>query len=348
MVMNKKNKQTKIGFYGWVIAFVILFLASAIIFRVYNIEILPSQFFGALIGVFITAIVTAFLLRGQTKGDEEREKSLKVFETQKEKYNNFINEIWKIWDKRSVRLEDVNALLKMVSQDIVLYTKPATVNEILSHLTQIAEYANLNESDNTDESSKKIQEYIFSIINALAKEINLGGKINDDVREKLNSLEDKLLPYINRKKYIKKLDELVRSKIECLQKFEFIHDETSSERNILRWLIGKGMWLRVGDQWGNGELYFAFWSEFYENRQYQEYRYRVKGDDKGWMKVYSHVKNFAKDNKYMLNFNDFRDGKPLSSDTLENLAKYIEEFFATKYEEFGNKDIIGLIEECNK
>ena len=184
-------------FYGIIIAFVVLFLASAIVFKVFNVEILPSQFYGALIGVFITAIITAFLLRGQTEGDEKREKSLKVFETQKEKYNNFINEMWKIWDKRSVRLEEVNELLRMVSQDIVLYTKPKTVNEILSHLTQIAEYANCKESDNTDESSKKIQEHIFGIINSLAKEINLGGEINEDVRKNLNALEDKLLPYIN-------------------------------------------------------------------------------------------------------------------------------------------------------
>jgi gas vesicle protein len=192
-------------FYGIIVALVVLFLASAIIFKVFNVEILPSQFYGALIGVFITAIITAFLLRGQTEGDEKREKSLKVFETQKEKYNNFINEMWKIWDKRSVRLEEVNELLRMVSQDIVLYTKPKTVNEILSHLTQIAKYANGKETDNTDEFSKKIQEHIFGIINSLAKEINLGGEINEEFRKNLNALEDKLLPYINSKKYVKRL-----------------------------------------------------------------------------------------------------------------------------------------------
>jgi gas vesicle protein len=334
-------------FYGIIVAFIVLFLAAAIVFNVFNVEILPIQFYGALIGVFITAIITAFLLRGQTEGDEKREKSLKVFETQKEKYNNFINEMWKIWDKRSVRLEEVNELLRMVSQDIVLYTKPKTVNEILSHLTQIAEYANCKESDNTDEFSKKIQEHIFSIINSLAKEINLGGEINDDVTKKLNALEDKLLPYINSKKYVKTLNELVRSKIKNLQEFVFEPDETSGERNVLWWHIDKEMWLRVGDQWGNGELYFAFWAEFYGNRQYQEYRYRVKGAEKDWMKVWRSVKDFAQD-KYVLNFNDFRNGKPLPSDALENLANYIAEFFSKEYDEFDKKNIIGLIAECNK
>ena len=332
-------------YYGIIVAFIVLFLASAIIFKVFNFEILPSQFYGALIGVFITAIITAFLLRGQTESDEKREKSLKVFETQKEKYNNFINEIWKIWDKRSVRLEEVNELLKMVSQDIVLYTKPETVNEILKHLTQIAEYANCIE-DNTDEFSKKTQKHIFGIINSLAKEINLGGEINDEVGKNLNALEDKLLPYINSKKYANQLDELVRSKIKDLGKFEISPDVTSNERNVLFWHIDKQMYLRVGDQWGNGELYFAFWSEF-ENRQYRDYRLKARGPQKDWMKVYDHVRNFAKD-KYVLNFNDFRDGKPLPSDALENLAEYIKEFFVAKYDDFGNKDVIDLIEECNK
>ena len=334
-------------FYGIIVAFIVLFLASAIIFKVYNVEILPSQFYGALIGVFITAIVTAFLLRGQTEGDEKREKSVKIFETRKEKYNNFITEIWKIWDKRYIRLEDVNELLKMVSQNIVLYTKPETVNKILYHLTQIAKYANREESDNTEKFSKEIQENIFGIINALAKEIDLGGEINDEVRKNLNFLEDKLLPYTNSKKYIKKLNELVRSKIKDLEEIKVQPDETSSEQDVLWWYIDKGMWLRVGDQWGNGKLYFAFWSEFYGNRQYQDYRYAKKGADKDWMRVYRHIKIFDKD-KNVLNFNDFRDGKPLPPDALENLADYIVEFYAKQYEEFDNKDIIGLIEKCNK
>ena len=72
-----KNKN--LWLYG-IIAFTILFIASAVIFRVLNVEILPSQFYGALIGVVITAIITVFLLQGQTANEEKRERSIKVFE----------------------------------------------------------------------------------------------------------------------------------------------------------------------------------------------------------------------------------------------------------------------------
>jgi uncharacterized membrane protein len=71
-------------FNGIIIAFTVFFIASAVIFNVFEIEILPAQFYGALIGVFITAIVTAFLLRGQTEGNEKRDKNVKIFEKKQE------------------------------------------------------------------------------------------------------------------------------------------------------------------------------------------------------------------------------------------------------------------------
>ena len=73
-----KQKQ-KIWMFG-VIAFTLVFIASSVIFKIFDFEGLPSQFFGALIGVVITAIITVFLLQGQTANEEERDKSVKVFE----------------------------------------------------------------------------------------------------------------------------------------------------------------------------------------------------------------------------------------------------------------------------
>ena len=101
-------KIKKFVFYGFILAFIVLFLASAIIFKVYNVEILPSQFYGALIGVFITAIVTAFLLRGQTEGDEKREKSVKVFEKKQEVYYNFLEKLKEITQDGEIHIGTKN------------------------------------------------------------------------------------------------------------------------------------------------------------------------------------------------------------------------------------------------
>ena len=339
-------KNQNVWLYGAII-FTALFIASAVAFRIFEIDILPSQFYGALISVVITAIITVFLLRGQSEQEIKRDKNLKVFETQKEKYNNFIDEMWEIWEKRSVELEEVNKLLKMVSKDIVLYTKPDTVNNILSHLTEIAEYANKAETDCKGNFSKEMQKPFFNIIDCLAKEINLGGEINEDIRKKINALEDKLLPYINSKEYVKTLDKQVRDKIKGLQKFKYESDETSDEKKVCMWHIDKDMWLRVGDQWGDGVVYFSFWSEFYENRQYQDYRLKLRGDDKNWMRVYKRLSDFTEEEEDIIDFNDFRNGKSLPPNALENLANYISEFFKKEYKEFADKDIRKLIEECN-
>ena len=55
--------------YG-ILAFIFIFIASSVIFRIFDIAILSSPFVGALIGVVITAIVTVFLLNEQTSAEE--------------------------------------------------------------------------------------------------------------------------------------------------------------------------------------------------------------------------------------------------------------------------------------
>lgn len=105
-----KNKN--LWLYG-IVAFTFIFIASSVIFRIFDVEILPSQFFGALIGVVITAIITVFLLNGQTSAEETKERNVKVFEEKSARFNNFINKLWEIWDDRVVELEELNELIKI-------------------------------------------------------------------------------------------------------------------------------------------------------------------------------------------------------------------------------------------
>ncbi|MDR2584625.1 MAG: hypothetical protein LBC84_00130 [Prevotellaceae bacterium] len=94
--MNKKNKNQNLVFLGILFALIVLFIVAPIIFKVFRIEILPSQFFGALIGVFITAIVTAFLLQGQTKGEVQKDKNIKIYEQKIPVFSEFTSKIWKM------------------------------------------------------------------------------------------------------------------------------------------------------------------------------------------------------------------------------------------------------------
>jgi hypothetical protein len=172
-----KNKDYV--FYGIIIAFVVLFLASAIIFKVYNIEILPSQFYGALIGVFITAIVTAFLLRGQTEGDEKREKSVKVFEKKQEVYYNFLEKLKDIIQDGEIHIgtknqdgsvdSSVDELKDLIFQFayLQLHTSEETINGVLDKVSKLIQHLNDFNSTKEADKQKQLPEFYSSLSNEL-------------------------------------------------------------------------------------------------------------------------------------------------------------------------------------
>ncbi|MDL2223322.1 hypothetical protein LJB98_04395 [Bacteroidales bacterium OttesenSCG-928-M11] len=331
-------KHKNFWIYG-IVVFTILGLGGAIAFGIIPLENLPSQFYGALVGTVITAIITILLLQGQTQTEENKERNVKVFEKKSDVFNNFIEQLWKVWEDRSVSLEELNELLKLVSKDIIPYAQPESSSIILSELNKIADKANPNESDSSDSNvTKQIQQSIFTIINVLSKEIGLGGEIKDDISHELDALEGKILPYLNKKNYINQIKELVKSKsMGALTEFEEDSD------NILWWKIGKntGVWLRVGDSYKNGIVYITFWSEFYGNREYLEYRYAVRGEWKDWLK-----NNYKDEKGVLLNFNDLRNGNLITNNKIEELTDKIVEFCNNA--EIDKQTISEIIEKVTK
>jgi hypothetical protein len=103
--------------------------------------------------------------------------------------------LWVVWEDRSIDLDELNELTKLVSQNIVPFTKPQTVEIILARLIEIAKHANPYQTDSKNkEVTELIQKNIFDIINELSKEIGLGGEINETIRRRLNELDE----YCNR------------------------------------------------------------------------------------------------------------------------------------------------------
>ena len=62
------------------------------------------------IGAIFTAIVTVFLLQGQTASEEDKERNVKVFEKKSELFNNFIEELWKVCKDRNISLAVVHKM----------------------------------------------------------------------------------------------------------------------------------------------------------------------------------------------------------------------------------------------
>jgi len=344
------RKERNLWVYG-IIAFTLLFIASAVIFKIFEFEILPSQFFGALIGVVITAIITVFLLNGQTKAEESKERNVKVFEEKSARFNNFINKLWEIWDDRVVELEELNELIKMVSRDIVLYTKPETVDKILSNLIIIAEQAKPDKTSKKDaEVTKLIQQCIFDIINELAKEIDLGGEIKPEIRSKLNQLEEKVVPFLIQKDFKKNYIQQFKDTIENTEEeIDFSSIEYVNKFLMCR-VKDSNVYFRIGPlerDKTHGALIAAY-VEFWGNRNYQKFRDAARGWRKDYLKgMRSHFG--AKD---IVNFSDYEAVEKMyyqinneENENQNELAKRVIALY--KSWKINGKNIEEIIEECN-
>jgi gas vesicle protein len=166
-------------FYGFILTFIVFFIASAIIFKVYQIEILPSQFYGALIGVFITAIVTAFLLRGQTAGDEKREKSVKVFEKKQEVYYNFLEKLKEIIQDGEIHIgtknkdgsvnNSIDELKDLIFQFayLQLHTSNKTINGVVEKVSKLIQHLNDFNSIKDVDKKNELAEFYSSLSNEI-------------------------------------------------------------------------------------------------------------------------------------------------------------------------------------
>ena len=84
--MKTKTNLSRVA----VLVLTIIFLITAVTFEIFELSSLPAQFFGTLLGVVITAIITVLLLQGQTKSEESRERNLMVFEKKQEIFFHFL------------------------------------------------------------------------------------------------------------------------------------------------------------------------------------------------------------------------------------------------------------------
>jgi hypothetical protein len=329
---------------------VAIFIIVLIITKLFKLEDLPMQTIGVLFGGVITALITYFLLLGQTQAEENKERNVKVFQEKSERFNTFINKLWEIWDDRVVDLEELNVLIKLVSRDIVLYTKPETVDKILSNLITIAEQAKPDKTNRKDaEVTKLIQQSIFDIINELAKEIGLGGEIKPEIRKKLNQLEEKVVPFLIQKDF---KNNYIQSVKETLENTEEIDISSIEYKNKFLWCKVKdsNLFLRVGPlerETNQGALIGAF-VEFWGNRNFQQYR----DASRGWRKDYIKGMRTHYQPNQIINFSDYETVEKMfyeqnnehGTENQNDLAKKIIELY--KSWKINGKNIEEIIEEC--
>ena len=307
------------------------------------------------LGAILTAFITVLLLSQQSKSEEVRDRNVKVFEEKSKKYNDFINELWKIWEDRQVSLEEMNNMLKIISRDIIMYTKPDTVQKILEHMEYIAEQikANNGVSEKSREATLIIQSNIFSIINELAGEIGLGGTITNGVRTKLRTLEDQVVPYLNQKEFITIYIKDFKETIEILSEKENIDitDVVYADNYFICQIKKSPVFIKIGpfQREKNKLPTIGFYSEYYGNKVFTEKKYREA--ERGPLKDY--LKKLKWDAK-IPNFSDFEEVEALYSKYNGNradepnneLAKIVVGWYKEWRFPGNGKNIDEIIDEC--
>lgn len=332
---------------------VAIFIIVLIITKLFKLEELPIQTVGVLFGGVITALITYFLLLGQTQAEENKERNVKVFEEKSARFNTFIDKLWEIWDDRVVDLEELNELIKLVSKDIVLYTKPETVDKILSNLITIAEQAKPDKTNRKDaEVTKLIQQSIFDIINELAKEIGLGGEIKPEIRSKLNQLEEKVVPFLIQKDFKKNYIQQVKETFENSE--EEINISNVEYKNKFLWcqVNDSNVYFRIGplEREKNQGAMIGVYVEFWRNRNFQKFRDAARG----WRKDYLRGMRAHYGANDLINFNDYETVEKMFYEQSQNTEdSEIKNVLATKViQHYKNwkidgKNIEEIIEECN-
>jgi len=165
----------KAGLKTAIIVFAVLFIGGAIIFKVFSFDILPSQFYGAFIGVIITALVTAFLLRGQTEGDEKREKSIRVYEEQLHIYKDFLSKLHEIVKEGNITPDNLKELIFQLSY-VAMHTSSERIINVLKKSKEAL-------VDFNSKSFGQLAQNLFEVVLVFQEELydeKPGKKINDE------------------------------------------------------------------------------------------------------------------------------------------------------------------------
>jgi hypothetical protein len=120
-----------------VIGFV-AFIGIAIVTNLFSSADLPVQISGALLEAVITALITYFLLSGQTSQEKERDKDVRIFEEKVTVYSEFSEKLWgMITDDNEVSNEELIELRKLCFSKLVFYLNDNQIKSISQEITEI-------------------------------------------------------------------------------------------------------------------------------------------------------------------------------------------------------------------
>lgn len=187
--LNMKQNKT-LFIVSITLFFTLLFVVSAVIFKIFDVDGLPSQFYGALMGAVITCIITLLLLQGQSGTEELKERNMAVFNQKQDVYHRFLEELHRIVQDGEITIgsrdsngnidTSIDELKDLIFQlgFLQLHTSEETIRSVLDELVKMIQ--TLNEYGSSDETSKQqkapefysqLSNSLFSIVAVLRKDL---------------------------------------------------------------------------------------------------------------------------------------------------------------------------------
>ena len=147
------------------VCFFVLFVIIAAISGAWPGKDVSAQFFSAMAGALVAAIITLFLLKGQTAVEADRQKDSKVFEEKLSIYKEFLQKLCDVVKDQKITPDEEIELQFQVSY-IAMHTKSEAIKIISEQVRKIVVGIKNNEKDSNNMLSQ-----LFVISDSLYKEL---------------------------------------------------------------------------------------------------------------------------------------------------------------------------------
>jgi len=148
------------------VCFFALFVIIAAISGAWPGKDISAQFFSAIAGALVAAIITLFLLRGQTAVEADRKKSSKVFEEKLQIYQDFLHKLCDVVKDMNIDEVEEKELVFQAAY-ITMHTEPESMLAVSKNIKGIVE--NIKRDDYFNE--RVMLEQLFDIADTFHLEL---------------------------------------------------------------------------------------------------------------------------------------------------------------------------------
>ena len=157
------------------IGLLIVFVLTAMFSGAWPSPSISGQILSALAGAVVAAMITLFLLLGQTSSEEKKERNSKVFEEKLKIYQDFLKCMCEVIEDRKVTPEEA-IRLEFQTSYITMHTDSEHIKDIAIHVNSIVDSLSekntaVNRAENESESNVALMESLFKIVNIFREEL---------------------------------------------------------------------------------------------------------------------------------------------------------------------------------